>query len=54
MQTFQTLMLLNMQHGVLPKVWRHVTFDAVITLAGHLEAKPLSDSSSGAGQVKLF
>ena len=52
--TFQTLMLLNMQQGVLPNVWRYVPFDAVIELAIRLDAKPLSDSSDDHTQVRLF
>ena len=47
-------MLLNLQQGVLPNVWRYVPFDHVIQLARRLEAKPLSDQGSGSPQVKLF
>ena len=47
MRTFQTLMLLNLQQGILPNVWRYVPFDHVIQLARRLEAKPLSDQGSG-------
>ena len=47
-------MLINLQQGVLPNVWRFVPFDAVITLARRLESKPLSDNSNGSPQVKLF
>ena len=54
MRTFQNVMLLNLQQGVLPNVWRYVPFDHVIQLARRLEAKPLSDQGSGSPQVKLF
>lgn len=54
LHSFQTLMLINLQQGMLPNVWRFVPFDAVITLARMLESKPLSDNSNGSPQVKLF
>jgi len=52
-QTFQSLMLRNIQAGVLPNAWRFVPFEAVIGLAAQLQAKPLSDALN-ASQVKLF
>ena len=53
-QTFQSIILVNMQSCVLPNVWRYVPFDAVIMLASRLEAKPLTDTPGGSSQVKLF
>jgi hypothetical protein len=40
-------MLVNMQQGVLPNIWRYIPFDSIITLGARLEAKPLSDNPNG-------
>ena len=53
-QTFQTMMLLNMQQNILPNVWRYVPFDAVLDLAARLEAQPLTDSPNATAGFKLY
>lgn len=48
-------MIVNLQQGILPNVWRYVPFDSVISLAARLEAKPLSDGPQGGNSpIKLF
>ena len=53
-QTFQNILLLDMQQSVLPNVWRYILYDAVDSLTFRLEAKPLSDSPDQANNMQLF
>jgi len=49
------MLLKNMQADILPNVWRFVSFEAVIELSRHLEAKPLTDDPNAvAASSKLF
>ena len=53
-QTFQNMLLGDMQAGVLPNMWRFVSFEQVIELSHFLEAKPITDNPNSAISLKLF
>ena len=53
-QTFVTMIIVNMQAGLLPNAWRFVSFDSIKLLLRKFYASPLSDTATQTGQVALF
>ena len=53
-QTFQNLILGDIQANILPNMWRFVSFEQVIELTQFLEAKPITDNPNSALSLKLF
>ena len=53
-QTFITLIVVNMQAGVLPNTWRFISFESIKELINRFKATPMSDNANQTGQVALF
>ena len=53
-KTFTTLIVLNLQSGVLPKQWLALTFNKIFNLTNVFKASPLSDEGNQVEQKPLF
>ena len=53
-QTFVTMIIVNMQAGMLPNIWRYVSYESIKALLINLKATPMSDTKTDVGSLNLF
>ena len=53
-ESFVTMLIVNIQAGMLPNMWRYVSYDSIKALVLKFKAAPMADTLASAGQVALF